>query len=70
MATEQLKMRFGEIAVEKGFITQEQLSKCLDEQSKHHVSEGLGRRTIGSILCRGGYMTIEQVVDVLKAIKA
>ncbi len=65
MALKKFKKRFGEIAVEKGFITLDQLQEGLDLQ-KNNDSKGLEHRLIGSILYRQGYMTMEQVIEVLK----
>ncbi len=64
MTMEQLKKRFGEVAVEKGFITHDQLDEALNLQKEKDL-EGLNHRLIGSVLHREGYMTIEQVVEVL-----
>jgi len=64
MTIEQLKKRFGDIAVEKGFITEDQLAEALEVQQENDVN-GWDRRLIGSVLYRLGHMTIEQVVEVL-----
>jgi len=64
MTLEQIKKRFGDIAVEKGFITEDQRAEALEVQQENDLN-GLDRRLIGSVLYRRGYMTIEQVVEVL-----
>jgi hypothetical protein len=68
MTLKQLKIRFGEIAVEKDFITHDQLEEALNMQ-KENVLKGLAHRLIGSVLFRRGYMTIEQVIEVLSALE-
>jgi len=68
MTLKQLKMRFGEIAVEKDFITDDQLEEALNMQ-KENALKGLVHRLIGSVLFRRGYMTIEQVIEVLSALE-
>jgi hypothetical protein len=69
MTLEQLKKRFGEIAAEKGFITHGQLDEALDVQ-RENALKGLAHRLIGSVLYRGGFMTIEQVIEVLAVLEA
>jgi len=58
---------FGEVAVEKGYVTPEQIEEALAEQDR-----GLGGsrkyRFIGEILVEKGLMTEKQVLDVLAAI--
>ncbi len=68
MTLEQIKKRFGDIAAEKGFITHDQLDEALNMQ-KENVLQGLAHRLIGSVLFRRGYMTIEQVIEVLSALE-
>lgn len=63
-----LTIRFGEIAAEKGFIIHDQIEEALNMQ-KENAFKGLAHRRIGSVLFRRGYMTIEQVVEVLSAVK-
>ncbi len=68
MTLKQLKQRFGEIAAEKGFITHAQLEEALHTQ-KENALKGLAHRLIGSVLFRRGYMTIEQVIEVLSVLE-
>ncbi len=56
--------RFGAIAVEKGFITREQLHEGMKEQIDRDL-EGLEHRFIGSILYDLGFMTLDQIDEVL-----
>jgi len=68
MTVEVRDKRFGVIAVEKGFITKEQLFEALkiqieeDLQNKKHTLVGL-------ILIRLGYLTYEQADEILLAMK-
>lgn len=68
MTLNQLKKRFGEIAAEKGFVTHDQLEEALNMQ-KENALKGLAHRLIGSVLFRRGYMTIEQVIEVLSVLE-
>ena len=56
---------FGEIALEKGFVTQEQLDRALGIQAKEDMSEG-GHRPIGRILLNEGLITLRQIGSVLR----
>ncbi len=69
MASYKLKKRFGEIAVGKGFITEDQLSEALNIQRQDDL-KGLDHRLIGSVLYQFGYMTSEQVIEVLEVLEA
>lgn len=56
--------RFGQVAVERGFITPEQLKEALVEQ----VDDDLTRkrhRSLGDILFEKNYMTASQIEAVL-----
>ena len=61
------KNRFGTIAVEKGFLTKEQLLEALCIQAKENIETGT-HRLIGQILISLGYMTEDQIDDVLESI--
>ena len=61
---ESIKKRFGVIAIEKGFITAEQLIGAIEEQIRGEVAQDR-HRLIGEILCEKGYMTKEQCDEVL-----
>lgn len=57
--------RFGQIAVEKGFITPEQLKLALSEQVDDDLI-GNSHRVIGSIFFDKGWMTFQEIESVLK----
>jgi hypothetical protein len=56
--------RFGEIAVEMGFITAEQLKEALSEQVDNYFSHK-PYRLIGAIFLKKGWMTMAQIEIVL-----
>jgi len=61
-------LRFGEIAIRKGFISRQQLRKALEEQvSDEPYLIGLGhQKLIGEILSERGWMNQIQIDIVLK----
>ena len=61
---ESIRKRFGVIAIEKGFITAEQLIHAIEEQIRDEIAQER-HRLIGEILCEKGYMTKEQGDEVL-----
>lgn len=68
MPLKPFKKRFGDIAKEKGYITDAQLAEALEQQQ--HLLKGETRsRLIGSVLYRQGVMDIWQVIDVLKCLE-
>ncbi len=56
--------RFGRLAVEKGYITAEQLKEAVSEQIDDNVS-GKPHRVIGTILFEKGWLTNEQLEIIL-----
>lgn len=60
-----IQKRFGVIAIEKGFITEEQLVKALAVQARENISEGKHRR-LGQILMDQDLLTVDQIDEVLK----
>ena len=69
--TEKRQLRFGVVAVEKGFITPDQLFEALKVQVREDL-ESQAHRLVGEILLEQGAITPEQkeeVLDVLKAVK-
>ena len=60
------KRLFGEIAVQKGYLSVDQIKRALDIQREMRRA-GEGHRLIGVLLVELGYMTVDQVVDVLEA---
>jgi hypothetical protein len=65
MSKDDLEKRFGTIAVEKGFITAEQLIEAMEIQIFEEL-EGKKRNLIGIILEDKASMTITQVNEVLE----
>ncbi len=59
---------FGTIALEMGFITEEQLEEAAKVQMDQDA-DGLEHRLIGSILYSLDYMTIQQVNEVIESSK-
>jgi len=64
MTVEVRDKRFGVIAVEKGFITNEQLFDAMKIQVEEDL-EGKTHTLIGVILVRLGYLTHEQTEEIL-----
>jgi len=60
--------RFGVIAVEKGFITKEQLFEAMKIQVEEDLS-GKPHTLIGIILIKLGYLTREEADHVLLTMK-
>lgn len=65
MAEESSGKRFSTIAIEKGFITKEQFLEAMGMQIENEL-EGAEHRFIGSVLYGMGYMTIQQINEVLE----
>lgn len=59
--------RFGFIAIEKGYITPDDLIEALRIQVQENIGQGKHQR-IGEILVTKGKMTDAQVEDVLEAL--
>ncbi len=57
--------RFGKIAVDMGFITEEQLKEAITEQVEDDLVDK-PHRFIGKILLENGWITDEQIYIVLK----
>jgi hypothetical protein len=64
VTSESIRKRFGVIAIEKGFLTAEQLIQAIEEQIRDEIG-GKRHRLIGEILCEKGVMTKEQCDEVL-----
>jgi hypothetical protein len=56
--------RFGQLAVEKGYVTQDQIKEALSEQVDDDLNDR-SHRLIGRILLEKGYMTANQIEVVL-----
>jgi hypothetical protein len=61
----QPQKRFGTIAVEKGFITEDQLFLALKIQAKENL-EKEKHRLLGQILIEQGLLSISQVEEILE----
>jgi len=68
MTVEVQDKRFGVIAVDKGFITKEQLFEAMRIQVEEDLS-GKPHTLIGIILIRLGYLIREEADEVLVAMK-
>lgn len=68
MTIEVRDKRFGVIAVEKGFISKEQLFEALQAQVEENLSDK-PHRLIGHILINLGYLTRDQADAVLLAMR-
>lgn len=66
MAEGKLDKRFGAVAIEKGFITLENLIEAMKIQIQENL-EGSEHRLIGQILWEKGYIKNEQINEVLKS---
>ena len=64
---EHYEKRFGIIAVEKGYITPEQLIEALTIQVREDIEQGFHRQ-IGEIFLNEDIMTADQIEEVVKEI--
>ena len=60
-----VQKRFGAIAVDKGYVTKEQLIQALEIQAKENVEKGQ-HRLIGQILVDEGFLTNSQIDEILE----
>jgi hypothetical protein len=67
METEHLEKRFGILAVEKGFITADQVIEALKVQVMEDVEKGK-HRLIGLILLEQGLISLSQIEEVLQSL--
>ena len=65
MVVERLDKRFGIVAIENGFIDTDQLLEAIKTQIVEDL-EGAKRRLVGEILQEKGYISIEQIDEILK----
>jgi hypothetical protein len=68
MTIEGRDKRFGVIAIDKGFITKDQLVDALRIQVEEDLS-GKSHSLIGVILIRLGHLTREQAEEILHAMR-
>ena len=66
MSEGKLDKRFGALAIERGFITLENLIEAIKIQVTENL-DGSDHRLIGQILWEKGYITTEQINEVLKS---
>ena len=66
MTTQKIDKRFGTIAVEKGFITKEELFEVIKIQISDELQNN-ERRLVGQILYDKGHITTDQIDEVLIA---
>ena len=66
MSEGKLDKRFGAVAIEKGFITLENLIEVMKIQILENL-QGIDHRLIGQILWEEGYIKTEQIDEVLKS---
>jgi hypothetical protein len=57
--------RFGQVAVEKGFLDEEQIHEALEIQAREKEEKGT-HRLVGAILVDLGYLTEEQKDEILE----
>ncbi len=69
MNTRDPDKRFGVIAVEKGFVTAEQVIDAMRIQIEEDV-EGGEHRLLGAILVENGYLTVPHLDDILREMEA
>ncbi|MGD2150426.1 MAG: hypothetical protein PVJ20_12960 [Desulfobacterales bacterium] len=66
MPVKKLEKRFGTIAIEKGFVEPEHMFEAMEIQIREDL-EGSEHRLIGQILWEKGYITTEQIDEVVKS---
>ena len=65
MQTEQLEKRFGDLAIERGFITEEQVFEAIKIQKAEEEKTG-ECRFIGRILLEQGLISVTQIDEILE----
>lgn len=68
MKEERKEMRFGIIAINKGYVSPEQVIEALNIQVKEDMAEGRHRK-VGMILQEQGHITETQIDEVLKELE-
>ncbi|MBW1727105.1 MAG: hypothetical protein JRF31_06725 [Deltaproteobacteria bacterium] len=66
MPVKKLEKRFGTIAIKKGFVEPEHIFEAMEIQIREDL-EGSEHRLIGQILWEKGYITTEQIDEVVKS---
>ena len=67
MPYEKIRKRFGSLSIKKGFITKAQFLEAMAVQIENEL-EGTEPELIGSVLFKLGYMTAEQIDEVVENI--
>lgn len=68
MENEQQEIRFGILAVNKGFVTPDQIVKAFETQLAEDLSKG-EHKPIGRILLDQELITTEQLDEILRDLK-
>lgn len=68
MAIKELEDCFGTKALEKGFVTFDQLMRALEIQKREYIDWN-GNRPIGMILFDMGLVTLSQIEEVLASMR-
>ena len=66
MGIKEVEKRFGTIAVEKEFITVDQLMEALETQVRENLA-GVKHRIIGRILYDMGFLTLPQIEQIMSS---
>jgi hypothetical protein len=66
MPVKKLDKRFGTVAIEKGFVEPEHIFDAMEIQILENL-EGSEHRLIGQILWEKGYITTQQIDEVVKS---
>ncbi len=61
------EVRFGKVAVDKGFITIDQMLNAIEVQVRENIAFGTHRK-IGMILLEEDHITMDQINEVLKVL--
>jgi hypothetical protein len=61
------EVRFGKVAIDKGFITMAQMLNAIEIQVKENIAFGTHRK-IGMILMEDGHITLDQIDEVLEVL--
>lgn len=56
---------FGQIAIEMGFVTAEQVKRALDIQHQEDAA-GKTRRLLGVIMLEAGFLSSEELIQILR----
>ena len=65
--TSKYYMRFGQVAVEKGYVSEGRLKEALCQQVDDNLA-GREHRLLGAIMFQNNWMTSEQIEDVLNVV--